>query len=149
MHPRGATKAPSRAEQEGRDKPYVHKKYPSTRYHPDGQSVTVVDEASDLALGKPWRDTPYPKVEPVPAPTAAQIEEELKAKVAMFDQSWAELSDKHNRLMDLLAERDATIAELRKQLQLLSSNNAQPPTETVETSAVVSKSEAKRQATKS
>jgi len=39
---------------------YVHVHYPSYRYHPSEPPRLVHNAAQDDALGKEWRDTPYP-----------------------------------------------------------------------------------------
>ena len=97
----GPKKAPTRDEMENR--PYVHKPYPSVRYHPDGRTVIVQDKEADKALGNPWADLPYPAPE-VPKAAADPTIEELKAQVAAL---MAELAAFKARAVEAEAEAEA------------------------------------------
>jgi hypothetical protein len=117
--PHGATKMPSRAESEGKGKTYVHRAFPSVRYHPDGSLVIVDSAEASKALGDPWRADPYPPVPvvvPPPELTVAELKDALtEARKQLSDRTLGvaerdkSIADKDN----LIAEQALHLAELR------------------------------------
>jgi hypothetical protein len=78
-------------------KPYVHQKFPSFRFHPDGRAVVVRNEPEEQDQCPPadgWATTPFPP-KPRAAPPRDLTLEEMKVEHLKLQAAYSKLSQEH------------------------------------------------------
>jgi len=80
-----------------------HKPYPSYRYHPELPARIVHDDEQSAALGRDWRDTPYP-VKPLPTrEELAAANRELVTKIVELSRELGQLKTELEQARKIIA----------------------------------------------